>query len=250
MKTLFIFLLTVSVFSSCGLFEREESKPCPYILRYNQQHSPLIPVTISPNQLYYQVGDTIHISAIFEDSVYDYNAERKFLLKNFPFDHGVKLWRFENDSTWERGFAVNELLIDTIYVQRWDGGADKVGILYLDFVEKDNFYRCEMKLVLKKKGRYIFHFEDVISRYPGELYDERILPYTFEGKCENRSIKPIAMIQGDDHLDDFVPELVYMDKRLFYDTYGSIDYKDYFNSPYGTGSKAWEFIGTYGFEVR
>ncbi|MBK8820182.1 MAG: hypothetical protein IPN49_14240 [Saprospiraceae bacterium] len=44
------------------------------------------------------------------------------------------------------------------------------------------------------------------------------------------------MIKGDDHLDDFVPELVYMDKKLFYDRYGSIDYKDYFNSPYGTGS--------------
>ncbi|MBK6362915.1 MAG: hypothetical protein IPF52_05195 [Saprospiraceae bacterium] len=64
-------------------------------------------------------------------------------------------------------------------------------------------------------------------------------------------IRPVVMIQGDDHLSDFMPELVYIDKKIFFDNYRSLRYFDNsINSPYGRGSMTWEFVGTYGFEVK
>ncbi|MBK7524452.1 MAG: hypothetical protein IPI53_09910 [Saprospiraceae bacterium] len=210
----------------------------------------MIPAIIYPQNLYYDVGDTIHISAKFKDSVYDVSTDKTFLLKKFPFDPGVKLWRFENDSTWENGLLVNDIIMDTLYYQRLDKNDDYVGVLYVDFVEKENKYFFEMDIVLKKKGRYIFQFEDYVYRYPGDYYDEKIKPYTFEGQC-NLGIRPVAMIQGDDHLTDFVSELVHIDKKIFFDNYRSLRYfGNSTNSPYGRGSMTWEFVGTYGFEVK
>ncbi|MBK6363852.1 MAG: hypothetical protein IPF52_10270 [Saprospiraceae bacterium] len=247
MKSL-ILIGFLTFFSSCRLFEVSENTPCPYKVKYTG-HNPLIPLTIHPQKINYNIGDTIHISTQFKDSVYDFSTEETFLMKNFPFDPGVKLWRFENDSTWENGFRVNDYTIDSIYFQRFDANDDYVGVLYVDFVEKENKYFFEMDIVLKKKGRYIFQFEDYIHRYPSEYYDEKIKPYTFEGQC-NLGIRPVAMIQGDDHLTDFVSELVHIDKKIFYDFYTSLKFKNIYDSPYGSGDWPWEFIGSYGFEVK
>lgn len=249
MKTILLsFAIILSLFS-CGLFESSEQVPCQYEVKTGS-HNPLIPVNIHPHSMIYKVGDTIHISTNFRDSVFDFSTEQTFLMKNFPFDPGVKLWRFENDTTWERGLAVNEIIIDSVYYHRLDGNHDRVGVLFIDLVEKENMYFFEMKIVLKKAGRYIFQFEDFISRYNSEYYKEKIGNYTFEGKC-GMGIRPVAMIQGDDHLEEFETELLYIDKRLFNDNYRSRRYLDNsHNSPYGRGSMTWEFEGTYGFEVR
>jgi hypothetical protein len=249
MKTILLSLTLILSLLSCGLFESSEKIPCPYEVKYGS-HCPLIPVEIYPHKINYKVGDTIHISTNFRDSVFDFSTEQTFLMKNFPFDPGVKLWRFENDTIWENGLAVNEIIMDSFYYHRLDGNDDRVGVLYIDLVEKENMYFFEMKIVLKKAGRYILQFEDYIRRYTNELYDQRVDYYTFEGKC-GMTIDPVAMIQGDDHLEEFETELLYIDKKLFYDNYRSLRYFDNsHNSPYGRGSMTWEFVGTYGFEVR
>jgi hypothetical protein len=196
------------------------------------------------------VGDTIHINATFSDTMYDYSVKHHFVIQNFPFDVGLKLWRFENDSTFFNGFRENNFLIDSNYFQKYVFNDDHTDVMYFDFVEEDNMYKFDMKIVLDKKGRYLFQLEDFIRRYPKEIFDAKIKPLTFEGKCPTFNIKPVCMLQGgDDHLDQFVPELLYIDKKLFYDNWGTIKVQSAF-SPYGRGSYKWEFVSTYGFIVE
>ncbi|MFZ1703135.1 MAG: hypothetical protein WAT79_02250 [Saprospiraceae bacterium] len=248
MKSIY-FYLSISFFTSCRLFEISEPIPCPYPEANNNSHQFLIPVIISPHQKTYNVGDTLHINATFRDSMFDYNTKQTFLIQNFPFDVGVKLWRFENDSTWQNGLKVNTYLIDSSNLRRFDSNDDYVGIQYIKFVERNNMYSFEMDIILQKKGRYIFQFEDFINRYPPDYYDEKIEYYTFEGQCDFKK-SPVAMVQGDDHMLDFEPELLHIDNNVYRNGYYSIKYKRSNESPYGNGSIAWEMTSTYCFEVK
>jgi hypothetical protein len=237
--------------SCCGESAEDKFKrECPYPNIYTNQHQLMIPVTITPNKMLYSVGDTLHIDATFSNLMYDYNTKEKFVIKKFPFDAGVKLWKFEDTINFQNGFRENEYIMDSIYFQRLDYNGDKTDIIYTDFIETKNEYKFEMKIVLKKKGRYIFQFDDIINRYPSEIYDEKILPYTFNGKCPSFGISPVCMIQGDDHLSHFEPELLHIDKKVFFDNWGTIKIKNSSKSPYGAAGFFWEFTGTYGFEVQ
>ncbi|MBK6783549.1 MAG: hypothetical protein IPG79_07160 [Saprospiraceae bacterium] len=46
--------------------------------------------------------------------------------------------------------------MDTLYYQRLDKNDDYVGVLYVDFVEKENKYFFEMDIVIKKKAGIFF----------------------------------------------------------------------------------------------
>lgn len=251
MKYLILCLILVLVYG-CDRESAEEKfkRECPYPNLKYSRHLITIPVTVSPNKLLYEAGDTINISATFSNVMFDYNTKQNFTIKKFPFDIGVKLWKFANDSSFQNGFRVNEYIIDTSYFQFYDYGGDKTDVIYLDFDETENEYKFDMKIRLKTKGRYILQFEDFIRRYPEEIYAKRIFSYKFEGKCPTFGITPVSMIQGDDHLAEFEKELVYIDKKLYFDNWRSLKYKNGWQSPYGDGSFDWEFVGTYGFEVK
>ncbi|MBK8698994.1 MAG: hypothetical protein IPN29_05420 [Saprospiraceae bacterium] len=247
-----LYICFFAIFNSCCKESAEEKfkRECPYLIEYRtNQHQLMIPVTITPNNSKYKLGDTLHIDATFSNLMYDYNTKQKFVIQKFPFDAGVKLWMFKDTNDFQNGFRENEYIMDSIYFQRLDYNGDRTDIIYIDFIENEIGYKFEMKLVLKKKGRYILQFEDFINRYTGEFYDEKILPYTFEGKCPTFGVRPVSMIQGDDHLVEFEPELLHIDKKVFFDNWTTLN-KKYFETPYGIGTFFWEFAGTYGFEVE
>lgn len=248
MKYLQLIILFTLLSSCCKeSFEEKFKRECPYTFRYGLSHLLMIPVKIIPNHIKYKVGDTITIDASFSNMVYDFSTEQSFLVKNFPFDVGVKLWMFTDTTSFKNGFRVNEYIMDTSFFQ--GVGGDYTDVIYLDHVETDSAYNFNMKIVLNKKGKYIFQLEDFIRRYPEYFYNERIRPITFEGKCPTIGIVPVAMIQGDDHLSDFVPELLYIDKKVFRDHYTTL-YKKNYETRFGTGTSKWEFTSTYGFEVE
>jgi hypothetical protein len=251
MKGLLYISMILLLLSCCGESAEDKfARECPYPNIYTNQHQLMIPVTITPNKMLYSVGDTLHIDATFSNLMYDYNTKEKFVIKKFPFDDGVKLWKFENDTSFQNGFRDNKFLMDSIYFQRIDYNGDGTDIVYVDFVEGDSGYAFNMKIVLNKKGKYIFQFEDFINRYTAEFYDEKILNYTFDGKCPTFGVRPVCMIQGDDHLSHFEPELLHIDKKVFFDNWGTIKIKNSSQSPFGRGTFAWEFNGTFGFEVQ
>ena len=241
------------LFAACDKESASEKfkRECPYPNWKTNAHYLLLPVQITPNQLTYKLGDTIHIKVHFSDTMYDYNTEHYFVIQNFIFDVGVKLWRFENDSTFYNGFRENTFLIDSSYFQAYAFYEDNTDVMFVDLVEEDNMYKFDMKIVMNKRGRYLFQFEDFINRYPEDKFDAVIAPITFEGKCPTFGIRPICMLQGgDDHLDKFVPELLYIDKKLSFDTWTTNKVKSSHQTPYGVGSFRWEFVSTYGFIVE
>lgn len=231
--------------------EEKFSRECPYPKRYTNGHQPILPVTITPHQIKYQVGDTIHVDVTFSDSMLDYNTKERFLIQHFPFDVGVKLWGFDAViDGYFNGFRYNAYSMDSAYFQRYDYNADRTDVIFVDLVEKNNAYHFSMKIILQQAGRYIFQFEDFINRYTSELYDEKISNYTFEGKCPSFAVRPVCMIQGDNHNLSFESELLYIDKEIFFDLYSTITIKNAWQSPFGSGGLKWEFSGTYGFEVE
>lgn len=231
--------------------EEKFSRECPYPNIYTNQHHLILPVTITPHQIKYQVGDTIHVDVTFSDSMLDYNTKEHFLIQNFPFDVGVKLWGFDAATDgYFNGFRYNAYSMDSAYFQRYDYNADRTDVIFVDLVKKNNAHHFSMKIILQQAGRYIFQFEDFIARYPVDLYEEKISHYTFEGKCPTFGVRPVCMIQGDNHNLSFEPELLYIDKEIFFDLYSTITIKNAWQSPFGSGGLKWEFSGTYGFEVE
>ena len=249
----FVLLSIIIILAACTKESAEEKfkRECPYPEAKTNSHYLLLPIQITPNKLNYKLGDTIHIKAQFSDTMYDYNTKHNFLIQNFIFDIGLKLWRFENDSTFFNGFRENTFLIDSTYFQAYAYGHDHTDVMFVDLVEEDNMYKFDMKIVLNKKGRYLFQFEDFITRYPEDKYNSVIMPLTFEGKCPTFRIEPISMLEGgDDHLDKFVRELLYIDKKLSYDNWSTIKVDHANKTPFGSGSYKWEFVSTYGFIVE
>ena len=250
-----IFFLVFLIFMSCCRKDENLYKDCNFPEATTNGHLLMIPVRFSPHQVNYTIGDTLHIDATFSDSIFDYSTKHTFLVQNFPFDVGVKLYRFENDTTWENGLLVNPYIIDPAYVRKYsygaDGGRQHVDVLYVDFVEEDNLYKFDMKIVLNKKGRYVFQFTDYIVFYPNHLHNElKIDEFPFEGRCLEYGVIPVCMVQGDDQMEHFVPELLYIDNFVFVNGYKSIKKKHSHETPFGTGTWFWEFEATYCFEVK
>ena len=71
---------------------------------------------------------------------------------------------------------------------------------------------------------------------------------TFEGKCAGLNYYICSMISsGDDHLDQFEKELVFLDEKIYRGGLGTIEGS---LVPLRTGNIAVEFRGFFGFEVE
>jgi len=85
-----IIICTIALFSlSACVKESEAAKTfkenCPYELLLNYPgHYLHFPMVVSPHQTTYRVGDTLVVSMIFSDSIYDANMGRRFKIPNYP----------------------------------------------------------------------------------------------------------------------------------------------------------------------
>ena len=225
------------------------SEHCSQDLAYGG-HYLRIPITIAPHQLTYQVGDTITISTIFSDSIYDMGTQTTFKIENFPFKPLSLLYRFTNGNTHDAGYRVNEVHIDSIYNHVYNYSNSYADGIKAYTIYEDDHYHFEFKLVLKETGTYIFLMTDVYQNHIGSgnsNLNAEADAITFEGKCPNLSYYPCSVIDsGDDHLDHFMNKLVYLDKEIYRGKLGSIAVA---LDPLKTGSIAVEFSGFFGFEV-
>ena len=224
-------------------------KSCPYDLQYSG-HFLRVPVTISPHKLEYTVGDTIWINTVFSDSIYDLGTQHTFKIEDFPFKPLSLLYRFTSSNTYDSGYRVNELYIDSVYHHVYNYSSNYADGYRAYTIYEDNQYRFESRLILKEPGRYILLFSDLYQEYigsgNGELNAEADA-ITFEGKCPTLGYYICSMIDsGDDHLDLFEQELVFLDKEVYRGHLGSIEGS---LGPLKSGGIGVEFSGFLGFEV-
>lgn len=251
-------ILLLFLFSfSCHDHEEEFKRNCPYELDYSG-HFLRIPVTITPHQLAYKVGDTISINTVFTDSIYDLGTRQMFKIEEFPFKPLSLLYRFSSSDSYDSGYRVNELKIDSIYNHVYNYSSNYAdGYRAVTIYDADKSqYRFESTMVLKETGRYILLFTDMFQEHNGggnEDLNAEADAIRFEGQCLADDGSPLlgyylcSMIDsGDDHLDLFEDELVFLDEEVYRGKLGSIE-----NSigPLKSGSIAVEFSGFFGFEV-
>ena len=239
-------LWSIMMASCCG---DDVAKSCPYGKYTGNLHMLHTPVNVVPHKLTYDVGDTIHFVIDMTDSIYDMNVDTTFLIYKFPFNPLAILWHFREGLQWTDGWRSTPYMIDSQNVVKYfeDGlRADGIRLRYTG----DSGYKMHITIVPKEKGRYIFQLVDLLKDFDRPEY-EKIIAYHFAGKCPGWGFYPVQTIVGDDHLSLFETELLYIDKKLYADNWGTI--KKYSNpqeNPYGNGGTPWEWNATYGFEVK
>lgn len=251
MKYIIIFI--IYILSSCGETDTEKFKRlCPQDFKYSANHYLKVPVQITPHQLTYSVGDTITFSTIFSDSIYDLSTEQTYLIREFPFIPSSSLYRFYNGTEWESGYRINEWIVDSIYNAKYVGSNEYGDHIKAYTLYDDGFYTFSIKVVLNKKGRYIFKMTDKYQDHDAggspELNEEAD-DITFEGKCPFSNYYICTVIEGEDHIELFENELVYLDKVVYWDNLASINRKEW-PGTYGKGSIVLEWVGTFGFIVE
>ena len=246
-----IFIIVLSVLFSCNDSLEEFKKNCPYEFSEYPGHYLRIPVTITPHKKQYIVGDTIHINTIFSDSIKDLGAERTFKIEGFPFKPHSLLYRFTEEVGHSSGYRVNELEIDSVYKHDYFYSSKYADGYRAYTIYQDNQYRFESQLILREPGRYILLFSDLYQNHSGsgnpDLNAEADA-IQFEGKCPGAGYYLCSMIDsGDDHLQSFRGELVYLDEEVYRGRLRFIkgDVSDFL----GGGGISVEFNGFFGFEV-
>ena len=237
--------------SSCNKETPEEKfkRICPYKWTFEggAGHYLKMPIEINPHKKTYQVGDTLSITVNASDSIYDLNSQEKFKIIDFPFEPIAVVYRFTSDTNWESYLARNTWIIDSSQYVKYLPAVGAEGIKVRYNYEND-VYSFEMGLILTKPGRYIFHLHEDTNLLDEDTEEGKFIrSFPFEGRCPTVSLFTNMIVSGDDNLDSFEPELLYIDKQLALDnwtTWGPLNY-----DLYGSGALKWEWEGTFGFEV-
>ncbi len=253
MKYLLLFIIPLLLAASCeNRDEKNEEyfeENCPYDLKYSG-HYLKVPITITPHQLTYTVGDTLRISTIFSDSIEDIGTQQTFKIEGFPFKPVTLLYRFYDGLNWDAGYRVNESSVADVYQPFYNFSSNYADGYKANTVYQNGMYEFEMKVILEEAGRYVLVFTDLFQEHLGsgsaDLNAEADA-ITFEGQCTGLLQYYIcSMITGETHLELFEDELIYLDEEVYGGGVGTIE-----NSigPLKTGSLAVEFNGFFGFEV-
>jgi hypothetical protein len=240
----YIITLCITLFLlSCGLSDEEKAaRTCHYTYKYGNRHFLKVPFTITPHQLTYRVGDTITVTANFSNIIEDISYEKFFTIDSALFRPIVTLNRFVNETYLGKVSGPMNIIIDSIYKPKYGNGTLSK-ILY-----KDKQYWWKTKIVLRSKGRYVLN----ISDNSGDSEEQEGITaksLKFEGICRYQGFLICNMIQGDAHMKELEPELIYVDKKLTADNMRSL-YDLNSTGVFGSGSYSWELEGTYGFIVE
>jgi len=198
----------------------------------------------------YSIGDTIRISTIFSDSLYDLGTQQTFKIEGFPFKPITLLFRFYDGMNWDSGYRVNESYVDDIYKPNYNYSSNYADSYRGYTIYENGVYKFILQLILKEEGRYILLFSDKFQDYIGSGNHElnaEANAITFEGKCPTLPYYICSMIEGDDHLEYFEEELVHLDNEVYRGKLGSIEGS---LGVLKSGGIRVEFSGFFGFIVE
>jgi hypothetical protein len=239
MKYIFLFLASTLLLNCTKDTRNYDCNGAPN--RYGNQHLLRIPYTFTPNRLIYKIGDTITITSNFDNEIEDISFEKFFTIDSALLRPIMTIRRFDADGTNTKVSGPYNVLVDPEY-DPYYGNSIHSYIRY-----KDKSYHWTNKIVLRKKGKYILTIEDTsINSFEEMLITSGYL--AFPERCAGR-IFIGNMVEGDDHMKELEPELIYYDKKILGDRMRSF-YDLNSTGVFGSGSYSWELEGTYGFIVE
>ena len=248
MKYLPILLIFLACYDSLSPDEYFEA--CPYELVYGRSHYLQVPISITPHQKSYRVGDTMNVKIFFSDSIFDVSRETRFKIENFPFEPASQLYRIEEDA-WQSGYRINELIVDEEKFNTRYNFQSRVSDDMRGFtVYEDDYYHFEYDLVFNTPGTYIIMTTDQYEFNTGSglsEFNEDINAIEFEGRCPDSNFYICSIIEGDPHYYDFLDELIYLDKEIQKDKLSRLNNLD--KEHFGSGGVPIEWNGVFCFEV-
>ena len=249
MRVLFIPILVIMAFGCWKDGNGDFEKNCPYDLAFTG-HYLRIPITISPHQSIYNIGDTLNISTVFTDSIYDLGTQQTFKIENFPFMPTSLLYRFDGSGGHSSGYGPNELQIDSIYNPRSSSSSMFANSYRADTRYADGKYSFESKIILKETGRYMLLFRDMYQNHSASGNSDlnaEADAITFDGKCDALRYFLCSVIDsGDTHLNEYEEELIYLNEEVYNNNLSSVRGAI---EVVGSGVITVEWNGFFGFEV-
>jgi len=224
---------------------------CPYEHRYGSgAHYMVVPITMIPHQINYEIGDTLTVQMDFPDSLYDLAKDVTFLVEDFPFMPATALYRVRSDG-WDSGYRLNEVLVEDKYSPTFNSQIDFADDMRGVSLYQDGRYNFEYKIVFETAGNYCTFIADQyvlnLGRFGDELNAEADA-IEFEGKCSEAGFFNISIVEGDPHYDEYSEELVYLDQEVFRDNLARPDGVD--KDLYGNGAIAIDWRGMFCFTVE
>ncbi len=210
-KVLIVLSICLSMLS-CEPEYADYDRECPADWIYEadniRSHMLSMPWQVSPDQQFFDIGDTLRFYCSTNDSVYDEAARRKWLFPNFPFQPLVTMWRVNDDMVTSGlrhvDWTVDSLDIETFVYQPTNLTSDQINFIYDDRPGIDDGYYFEIEIVPRDPGVYIFQAIDLInqSNNPnGEKGD-------YMARCLDILQSVYCRLQSpSDHLDDYDEEL-------------------------------------------
>ena len=255
MKQLFILFLAASLFScipfDSGLTPEEHYEQCPYEYEYlaSGDYVLEVPMEIIPHQKTYKVGDTITFRMMFSDSILDLNRGERYKIENFPFKPIFHMYHVDNGE-WSSAFRENPIHVEDIYNGRYISSTSWADQIRAITVYENDGYHFEFDMIATTPGVFISYVLDSVifidfhvfinGRHPEYILD-------FEGYCTGRGNIVATIVQGDDHIEDFIEELQFIDNEVYRGDLTFFDDKDV--NKLGFGRFAIDWRGVYCFEV-
>ena len=118
----------------------------------------VIPATLSPAKDTFRVGDTIYVSSVFSDEVFERQTQQYYKLENWQFFPTTRMDKIDVvDSNFvQDGLADFEYIIPVQYdYDRFDYGSGSIGLLG-EYIYQDSEYYLEFKLIPQQSGLYYF----------------------------------------------------------------------------------------------
>ena len=139
-----------------------------------------LPVTLSPALDTFKIGDTMSISSIFEDVVYERESEQWYRLENINFFPETAVFRIDTLDVLDSFSEFDVIIPDQYdyYLFQYPSSGRKA--LIGEYNYENNTYSLEYQLVPKKKGLYCFGQWSSLSVL-GEGQE-------FEGQCCKKKI--------------------------------------------------------------
>jgi hypothetical protein len=157
-----------------------------------------IPATLSPAKDTFNIGDTITISSIFSNPVYDKNTNEYYTLENFKFYPETRIRKIDTireiNNLSEFDFIINPKY--NYYLFNYSSGNSA---LIGHYNYGNNTYSLEYQIIPKVRGLYrLTHSSSIFG-----LGEEQ----NFEGKCQNVfSNVDVNLNEGADNNVDFLLE--------------------------------------------
>jgi len=184
MKKSILILGIILIFNSCI----KKDDPCNIS---GGRYEFVLPFSLYPAQETYHIGDTITISSMVTNPVYERKTGNSYYLDDFKFYMKNQIWFMDTIDNY-KNYDFFKLIIDSSYYSNIFHFSNGISHLQFQYNYISNYYTIAFKIIPQKKGHFLMTLWSDIEYMAGNQ--------EFDGKCKN--IKDHAVIYLNNRQDN------------------------------------------------